>query len=401
MPMPSTPRLLSAPGPSLTEHVDHFGAVPKTTGAQLVSCLNDARLSGRGGAGFPTARKLAAVTGPNPVVVANGAEGEPLSRKDALLLTRAPHLVLDGMHIAAAAIGARTLYLYVHVDAVASVRKALAERRAAGIDPVGIEVTVVEAPDTFVAGEESAAIRHIEGGPALPRDRTVPVAVSGVGKRPTLVNNVETLAHIALIARRGADWFRSIGDPVDPGTMLVTLSGALDDEGVIEVPTGVPITDLIDTRELSAVLIGGYHGSWLPADTLADTRLSRAGLTALGASPGAGIVHALGATECGLVRTAEIAEYLADQSARQCGPCRNGLPRLSELIEELAYGRTSDYLVKEIRRIVRLVDGRGACRHPDGTARMVRSALSTFAADIEQHRFGRCIAADAMASGTR
>ncbi len=399
--MPSTPRLLSAPGSSLTEHVDHFGTVPKLAGAQLVSCLNDAGLSGRGGAGFPTARKLAAVTGPNPVVVANGAEGEPLSRKDALLLTRAPHLVLDGMHIAAAAIGARTLYLYVHVDAVASVRKALAERRAAGIDPVGIEVTVVEAPDTFVAGEESAAIRHIEGGPALPRDRTVPVAVSGVGKRPTLVNNVETLAHIALIARRGPDWFRSIGDPADPGTMLVTLSGALDDEGVVEVPTGVPIADLIDTRELSAVLVGGYHGSWLPADTFAGTHLSRAGLTALGASPGAGIVHGLGVTECGLVRTAEITQYLADESARQCGPCRNGLPRLSELTEELAYGRASDYLVKEIRRIVRLVDGRGACRHPDGTARMVRSALSTFAADIEQHRFGRCIAADAMASGTR
>ncbi len=391
--MPSTPRLLSAPGPSLVAHVEHFGSAPKLTGAQLISSLNDAGLSGRGGAGFPTGRKLAAVSGPNPVVVANGAEGEPLSRKDALLLTRAPHLVLDGMHIAAGAIGARTLYLYVHVDAVASVRKALAERRAAGLDPIGIEVAVVEAPDTFVAGEESAAIRHIEGGPALPRDRTVPVAVSGVGKRPTLVNNVETLAHIALIARHGPDWFRSVGDPDDPGTMLVTLSGAVDDEGVIEVPTGVPLADLIDTRELSAVLIGGYHGSWLPADTLASTRLSRSGLAALGASPGAGIVHALGATECGLVRTAEITEYLADQSARQCGPCRNGLPRLSELIEELAYRRTSDYLVKEVRRIARLVNGRGACRHPDGTARMVRSALSTFAADIEQHRRGLCSAA--------
>ncbi|MBI3692441.1 MAG: hypothetical protein HY239_17735, partial [Mycolicibacterium aromaticivorans] len=266
----------------------------------------------RGGAGFPTGRKLAAVTGPDPVVVANGAEGEPLSRKDALLLTRAPHLVIDGLHIAAAAIGAHTGYLYVHADAVASVRAALDERRAAGLDPYRVELTVVQAPDTFVAGEESAAIRHIEGGPALPRDRTVPAAVSGVRKRPTLVNNVETLAHMALIARHGAGWFRSIGDPVDPGTMLVTLSGALDGEGVVEVPTGVPITDLIDTRAVSAVLVGGYHGSWLPAETFAGMRLSRTGLKALGASPGAGIVHALGMTECGLVRTAEIAGFLAD-----------------------------------------------------------------------------------------
>ncbi|WP_233209279.1 NADH-ubiquinone oxidoreductase-F iron-sulfur binding region domain-containing protein [Mycobacterium sp. ENV421] len=388
--MRSAPRLLSAAGPTLAEHLDRFGPAPRISGSQLISLLNDAGLSGRGGAGFPTGRKLAAVTGPDPVVVANGAEGEPLSRKDALLLIRAPHLVIDGLHIAAAAIGAHTGYLYVHADAVASVRAALTERRAAGLDPHRVELTVVEAPDTFVAGEESAAIRHIEGGPALPRDRTVPVAISGVRKRPTLVNNVETLAHMALIARHGAHWFRSIGDPADPGSMLVTLSGALDGEGVVEVPTGVPITDLIDTRAVSAILVGGYHGSWLPAETFAGLRLSRTGLKSLGASPGAGIVHALGVTECGLVRTAEIAGYLADESARQCGPCRNGLPRLSELIDELAYGRASDHLVKEIRRITRLVDGRGACRHPDGTARMVRSALRAFAADIEQHRLGRC-----------
>lgn len=401
MPIPSALRLLAAPGSSLTEHLDYFGAAPKLTVGQLVSCLADAGLSGRGGAGFPTSRKLAAVEDRDPVVVANGAEGEPLSRKDALLLKQAPHLVIDGLHIAAAALGARTAYLYVHVDSVASVRNALDERRVAGLDPTSVEVMVVEAPDMFVAGEESAAIRHIEGGPSLPRDRVVPTAVSGVRRRPTLVNNVETLAHIALIVRRGADWFRSIGDADDPGTMLVTVSGAVDVEGVVEVPTGVPITDLIDTRGLSAVLIGGYHGSWLAADAFAGTRLSRAGLRALGASPGAGIVHALHTTDCGLVRTAEIAGYLADESAHQCGPCRIGLPRLSKLLEELAFGRANDLLVKDIRHITRLVDGRGACRHPDGTARMVRSALRTFAADIEQHRRGRCLAADTRASEAR
>lgn len=394
--MPSPPRLLATQGSSFAEHEQRFGLLPTLGSTQLISLLDEAALSGRGGAGFPTGRKIAAVTGAKPVVVGNGAEGEPLSRKDALLLTRAPHLVLDGLDVAATAIGADKAYLYVHAEAVKPVRTALAERRAAGRDPH--QVVVVEAPDMFVAGEESAVVRHIEGGPALPRDRIVLTAVAGVRGRPTLVNNVETLAHIALIVRFGADWFRSVGDGDDPGTMLVTLSGALDSQGVLEVPTGTLLTDLLDPRTVSAILIGGYHGSWLPATELSGLRLSRAGLKALGASPGAGIVHALGRTDCGLARTAEIAGYLADQSARQCGPCRNGLPRLAELLDELAYGRANDPLVKEIRRITRLVDGRGSCRHPDGTARMVRSALRTFADDIELHHRGRCVAADVLAA---
>lgn len=394
--MPNTPRLLEAAGASLAEHERHFGSQPILSAAQLISLLDEAGLSGRGGAGFPTGRKIAAVTGAKPVVVGNGAEGEPLSRKDALLLTRAPHLVLDGLDVAATAIGADNAYLYVHAEAVQPVRAAVEERRAVGRDPH--QVVVVEAPDMFVAGEESAVVRNIEGGPALPRDRIVLTAVAGVRGRPTLVNNVETLGHIALIARFGVDWFRSVGDGDDPGTMLVTVSGAVDNQGVLEVPTGTLLTDLLDPRTVSAVLIGGYHGSWLPPSELTGTRLSRAGLKSLGASPGAGIVHALGRTDCGLARTAEITGYLADQSARQCGPCRNGLPRLAELLDELAYGRTNDPLVKEIRRITRLIDGRGSCRHPDGTARMVRSALRTFADDIELHHRGRCIAADVLAA---
>ena len=223
--------------------------------------------------------------------------------------------------------------------------------------------------------------------------------------RPTLVNNVETLAHMALIARFGPDWFRSVGEQDEPGTMLVTLSGALNHHGVVEVPTGSLLPGLIenaggtDPRSLRAVLVGGYHGSWIPTTEFEGLRLSRSGLKALGASPGAGIVSGLAATECGLSSTAVIARYLADESARQCGPCLNGLPRLAELLDQLAHGRAETHLVAEIRRVAGLVDGRGSCRHPDGTARMLRSALKTFSADIDMHRKRRCVAADAIAGG--
>jgi NADH:ubiquinone oxidoreductase subunit F (NADH-binding) len=399
---PKVPRLFAAQGSTLAEHRARFGELP-SVGADLIPMLSEAGLSGRGGAGFPSGRKMASVTGRRPVVVGNGSEGEPLSRKDAQLLTRAPHLVLDGLDAAAAATGADKVYLYVHADAVPAVSRALDERRAAALDPH--RVIVVEAPDRFVAGEESAAIRKIEGGPALPRDRTVLATKSGVRGRPTLLNNVETLAHMALIARFGAAWFRSVGDADDPGTMLVTYSGALHKHGVVEVPTGALLTGLLehaggtDPDTIRAVLIGGYHGSWLPATAFGGARLSRSGLKSLGATPGAGIVHALGMAECGLAHTAEISTYLADQSARQCGPCLNGLPRIAELLHELAHGRATDQLVKEIRRVTALVDGRGSCRHPDGTARMIRSALQTFAAEIELHQHRRCAATDAVASG--
>ncbi|WP_232006054.1 NADH-ubiquinone oxidoreductase-F iron-sulfur binding region domain-containing protein [Mycobacterium sp. 852013-50091_SCH5140682] len=363
-------RLLVDDEPGFAAHQRRLGALPEMAKPQLLSVLTDAGLRGRGGAGFPAARKLASVTGDRPVVVANGAEGEPLSRKDAVLLTRAPHLVLDGLELAAKAVSADKTYLYLPAQAVQGMRRALDERSRAGI--CGRGPTIVEAPDRFIAGEESALVRRIEGGPALPRDRVMLTVESGVRRRPTLVNNVETLAHIALIARFGPAWFRSVGDRENPGTMLVTLSGAVNEGGVVEVATSTTLADLIGRRgaihrlTVQAALVGGYHGTWVPASAFDSVPVS-----------GLGIVHALGARECGLARTAKIAGYLAEQSAGQCGPCRIGLPRLVHLLDRLDHADNAD--VGEIYRLLDLVDGRGACRHPDGAARMIRSALEIFA----------------------
>lgn len=393
--MIETSRLLATPGPSLADHLQQFGQLPCCT-SELITDIEVAGLTGRGGAGFPTGRKMAAVTGSKRMIVGNGAEGEPLSRKDFALLNRAPHLVLDGLDAAASALRSDRTYLYVHPAAYRAVTAAIEERRAAGLASHGI--SVVEAPEGYVAGEETAAIRCIEGGVALPRDRTAPTATRGVHGKPTLVNNVETLANIALIARFGSSWFRAIGDPADPGTVLVSLSTPLDRPTVVEVPTGTPLIELIEhggsrPSDVSAVLLGGYHGTWLTATELATARLSGPALKPLGASPGARIIHVVRRDVCGLARVAEITRYLADQSARQCGPCRNGLPQLADLLDELAQGQACAATMREVLRIAQLVDGRGACRHPDGSVRMIRSALRAFADDVDLHLRGRCTAA--------
>jgi len=401
---PRVPRLFAAAGPGLRGHHARFGRVPAEAAETLISSLDGAGLTGRGGAGFPTGRKMASAIGRKPVVIGNGAEGEPLSHKDAMLMALAPHLILDGLQLAAAAIGADKVYLYLPEDVALNAQYALDERAAAGLDRR--RVIVVEAPDTFIAGEESAVVRRIEGGPAIPRDRRVPTSIAGVRGRPTLVNNVETLAHVALIARYGPHWFRTVGDPADPGTMLITLSGALPRQSVVELPTGTPLRDVLvrsgvtTERHVGAVLLGGYHGTWMSTAALAKARLSRAGLAPSGASPGAGIVHVLPTNECGLARTAGILAYLAEQSAGQCGPCRNGLPRLAQAFDELAYASVSDGLLDELDRMLGIVDGRGSCRHPDGTVRLARTALDTFASDVAHHRAGRGQAARVAARDT-
>jgi NADH:ubiquinone oxidoreductase subunit F (NADH-binding) len=392
---PGGGRLLLAAHPDLATHHRHLGLLPPLAQpARLLAEIDAAGLRGRGGAGFPTARKLAAVAaGRSPVVIANGAEGEPASAKDRTLWAHAPHLILDGLQLAGALVGARRAIGYVPAGpSTASLRRALADREAAGADPIPVEI--VEAPDRFLAGEESAVVSRIEGKPALPRDTLRRVVVAGVDGHPTLVQNVETLAHLALLARFGGAWFRGVGTSGDPGTFLATVSGAVAAPGVYEVAYGIPLGDLLERAggwvgRPQACLVGGYGGAWVPADA-ADVPVSTAGLRPFGAAPGAGVVVALPAGACGLRAAADITRYLAGQGARQCGPCRNGLPQMAGTLTRLADRERSPALVAELERLTRLVEGRGACHHPDGTVRLVRSTLRTFPAEIDRHLAGMC-----------
>ena len=362
---------------------------PRYRGEALIRAVQEAGLTGRGGAAFPAHVKLAAVARARgrKVAVANGAEGEPASAKDAALLYHAPHLVLDGLQLAAEAVGAAEAYLYTEARHARRLEQAVAQR------PGDIPVTVVEAPPRFLAGQETALASRVSGGLALPAFSFSRVSERGVNGMPTLVQNVETLAHLALIARHGPGWFRQKGTPAEPGTTLVTVNAG-GHQRVAEMELGIPLADVIADviTDGAAVLIGGYHGTWLPMATALTLTLDNQALARHHAALGAGVLAVLPHQACGLIETARVTRYLAAESAGQCGPCLNGLPRIAVAMAELAGPRPRRGTVQAVERWAGLVTGRGACHHPDGTVRLVRSALAVFGDELRRHADGDCSA---------
>ena len=329
--------------------------------------------------------------------MANGSESEPASRKDELLLRLAPNLVLDGLQLAAEAVGATEAHLYLHYGPTPEILRALAERASRGLD--GLATMITQAPPRFLAGQETALVNRLGGGPALPTFQPPRVTERGLGGAPTLVQNVETLAHLALIARYGPRWFRAIGTDAEPGSMLTTVyqpdgggSGGSSPRRqskarVFEAEIGTPLRTLLGSgTETQAWLVGGYHGTWLPIPQAADLTLANDTLKRFGATVGAGVLVALPADRCGLTEAARVTGYLAAESAGQCGPCLNGLPRIAAGLAELAGPGHRRQTRADVERWAGLVTGRGACNHPDGTVRFVRSALAVFAPEIEPAR---------------
>jgi NADH:ubiquinone oxidoreductase subunit F (NADH-binding) len=397
-PPTTVPRLLPAAPEDLRRHLARYGPAPyRGQAGLLIGDLEASGLTGRGGAAFPVYRKLAIVAqarGGRKVVIANGAESEPASRKDEVLLRAAPNLVLDGLQLAAEAAGATEAHLYTHHGATPEIVRALAERAAAGLDPVS--VTVTQAPPRFLAGQESALVNRLGGGPARPTFQPPRVTERGLHGAPTLVQNVETLAHIALIARYGPRWFRAVGTSTEPGSMLTTVYSPDGNCRVIETETGTPLDTLLSSGpETRAWLVGGYHGTWLPLPQAAALTLSDGPLSKYGAAVGAGVLAALPSDRCGLAEAARVVGYLAAESAGQCGPCLNGLPRIAAALAELAGPRPRRAVRADVERWTgpqNLVQGRGACHHPDGTVRFVRSALTVFATELSRHEKGQCSA---------
>ncbi len=356
----------------------------------LLAAIDEVHLTGRGGGHFPTAVKWRSVLahGLGATVVVNGAEGEPGSAKDAVLLQTRPHLVLDGLVAAMEAMGSTDGVVWLHDGAWASARsisRALAERATAGLaDP---PIRVVLAPDRYLSGEATGIIRTLEGGPTLPRFVEDPARPWSEGARSVLVNNAETMARVGLLVTGSAATYR-------PTSLLTVVSAG--HRVVLEVGPATTLGEVVDRawsspdgRPPQALLLGGYGGSWVSWDVARELHVDADELRRHGLSVGAGLVGPLPATACGLEESARLVRYLAGQSARQCGPCVFGLVAVADLASDLSAGRLTPSGRRRLGRFMGEISGRGACRHPDGALRMLASALTVFGDDVHRHRRGR------------
>ncbi|WP_431773984.1 NADH-ubiquinone oxidoreductase-F iron-sulfur binding region domain-containing protein [Streptomyces cucumeris] len=370
-------------GEDLVRYRAHGGYAPAPAPDQLLDRIAIAQLRGRGGAGFPAAVKLRTLRDApgDTVVVANGEEGEPGSVKDRWLLRHRPHLVLDGLRLAAAVTGAGRGYVYLADPAAeAAVRRALTER------PPGIPVEVVVTEHTYVAGEESAVVRRIDGGPALPTAKPPRPFERGVGGAPTLVANVETLARVALLTSH-PDAAAAVAT-----THLVTIAGPGSEPVLVEAPAGThlkTLADLCGHGRAPAVLLGGLFGG-VHGTGWTDLRLDHDELAAAGGALGCGALHFLAPGDCPVGAAADAAGYLAAQSARQCGVCVSGTRAFAGTLAAVARGESGEEDTEKLRRWSTQLPGRGACGLLDAAARIAATLLGHFPDRVEDHRHTPC-----------
>ncbi len=385
---------------SLEEHGRVRGAVrpPKVTYQELVRLVETAGLSGRGGAGFPTVRKLTSMAQyrGKVVVVANGSESEPLAHKDETLMIHQPHLVLEGVAIVADALQATAAFMVAKTKnqlVVDSVETALKERRRARLDRVPVQPRIAD--PGYTSGVETSVIQQLNGKGAKPAYFPVRPITRGVAKRPTFVSNVETFAAIALIARMGAEAFARMGTNEAPGTQLLTVSDPDGHYQILEVRGSTPFTEVvsftgIDMLRVSTVLLGGYFGQLIAPGVALGLRVAPAEMKRQGMSIGAGVVAFSSA--CPVAEASAICSYLATQSAGQCGPCFNGLPAIAKELGRLAQGATLQRGVAEIGRLGDQIIGRGGCAMPDGAVLIARSLFRNFPNEVALHEKGQCTA---------
>lgn len=361
-------------------------------------------LRGRGGAGFPTGEKWRTVrtVGRGPrFAVCNGAEGEPAVFKDRLLLRTNPYQVLEGLAIAAHAVGAERAYLALKAafrPELHRVTQALEEMRAAGaLGPVPVEV--VTGPDHYLFGEETGLEEVIEGREPLPRvarPYVLGLFATPSNENPTLVNNVETLANVPHILAHGPDWLRATGTETSPGTMLFTVCGDVQREGVFELPLGTPLRVLVqdlaggpaEGRSVKAIFPGASNTVLVPEQL--DTPMDFDSVRQVGSGLGAAGFAVFDDTACMVRATWLYARFLHVESCGQCPPCKLNSGEVVELLDQLEGGRGSERELEVIMVRARGVTDGQKCALPTGTSLLVQSALQLFPEEFRAHSGSGC-----------
>jgi NADH:ubiquinone oxidoreductase subunit F (NADH-binding) len=390
------PRLLR-PRPGVedyTEYVESGGYRELDDPNALLEVIDNSGLLGRGGAAFPLAVKLRTVrdahrSGRDTVVLANGEEGEPASVKDRWLLRHRPHLVLDGVRLAARIVDADRAYVYV-----SDVQSANAVNAALSAFPDdGVAVSLVTVDPGYVAGEETAAVRAVNGGPAKPTDKPPRPFQEGVGGRPTLVSNVETLAYLPSIQREGSDAFRSQGTSASPGTFLATVTAAGHPPALYELPYGLSISELlayygVPPESIRGVLMGGYFAGLLNREVV-DATLDHETMRRLGSGMGCGAVSVI-SDECPVAVAASVLAYFDRENAGQCGSCFNGTAAMSAVAGALRDGAATSEDLARLERWSVVLRGRGACATLDAATNVAASLLRAFPQDVARHLSDDC-----------
>jgi len=379
--------------------------------ADVVELVKASGLRGRGGAGFPTGMKWGFVprdTGKPTYVVVNFDESEPGTCNNRELVEREPHRLLEGIAIAALAIGCETAYIYIRGEYLWQsliLQRAIAEAYAAGYlggDVAGsgtrVDVVLHRGAGAYICGEETALLNSLEGLRGQPRLRPPFPAVEGLYASPTVINNVETLMNVPDIVTRGAEWFREIGTEKSPGTKMVSISGKVERPGNYEIELGTPFRVVLEElaggvlggRAIKAWTPGGSSTPMLTADHL-DVGLDHESLAAAGSMLGTAAIMVMDETDCVVDCAQRMVAFYAHESCGKCTPCREGgwwATRVLERIED-GHGREGDLPV--MQDLGKNILFRAFCALADGTASVINSSLAHFADEYEEHvRLGRC-----------
>ncbi|MFB3889388.1 MAG: NADH-ubiquinone oxidoreductase-F iron-sulfur binding region domain-containing protein [Candidatus Bathyarchaeia archaeon] len=373
-------------------------------------------LRGRGGAGFPTGQKWALVARSHNTpkyIVANLDEGDPGVFANRTLAEADPHAILEGLLIAAYAVGAEKGYIYIRAEyplAIQTLQKAIAQAKAMSLLGDNIlemgfkfDVELRFGAGAFVAGEETAILASVEGRRAMPRPRPPYPANSGLWGKPTLIQNVETLANIPLIVQNGGAWFARIGTPRCSGTKCFSLTGKTNNPGLIEVPMGITLREVVfevgggipDNRKFKAVLVGGPSGGCLPEELL-DLPIDYDSLTKVGAIMGSGGIVVIDEQSC-MVDTAKFfTEFCVDESCGKCVPCRAGLENVLEIFDGITSGTGKPEDIAKLDKAGNYIRDASLCGLGQTAPNPVLTTLRYFREEYAEHiaykkcRAGKC-----------